>query len=222
MFKPDVEEAAPIVITTLDALVALAPTRGRPGSDLRTAIGDVKANVKVLLSHDAIGPPLLNCFNLAVTSGISLPQMDHVRAVAAAQTAVLPGAFMVRDGLLEFALAMEGLIIANMTFVSRDHVERVKNSINAAFLPVEEEVADQMDAMTYRALISLHAAIVFHLYATARPLPRMLNFEFIRRRPSLIMAYRLYADAGRADELRQENRVVHPLFCPSAGRALST
>jgi prophage DNA circulation protein len=221
MFKADADEAAPIVVTTLNSLLSWAQTRGRTGSDLRTAVGDIEANVHTLLRTDVIGPPLLNCFQLAVNTGITLPQMDNVRAVAAAQTATLPGSIMIRDAMIEFALAGEGLVIANMTFVSRDDVEKVKGNVNAAFLPVEEEVADQMDAMTYRALISLHAAITFHLYATARPLPQMLRFEFVNRLPSLVMAYRLYADAGRADELRQENKVVHPAFSPSAGRGLS-
>jgi prophage DNA circulation protein len=37
-----------------------------------------------------------------------------------------------------------------------------------------------------------------------------------------VMAYKLYDDASRCDELRQENKVVHPAFCPPTGRALST
>ena len=42
MFKPDALEAKPIVDATLDALLAWAPTRGRPGSDLRMAVGSTK------------------------------------------------------------------------------------------------------------------------------------------------------------------------------------
>jgi prophage DNA circulation protein len=36
-----------------------------------------------------------------------------------------------------------------------------------------------------------------------------------------VLAYRLYADASRADEIRAENKVVHPAFCPPTGIALS-
>ena len=35
------------------------------------------------------------------------------------------------------------------------------------------------------------------------------------------MFNRLYDDAGRADELREENQVAHPLFAPRIGVALS-
>jgi prophage DNA circulation protein len=221
MFKVDAKEAAPIVIATLDAMLTWAPTRGRPGSDLRTAIGDIKAHIEALLQGDRIGPPLLNCFELANKTGMTLSQMNQVHATAAAQTATLPGAIVIKDALIEFALAAEAKIIADMDFVSREDVELVKNHINAAFAPLEEEVADQMDAMTYRAIISLHAAITFHLYETARPLPEMLRFRFGISMPTLLIAQRLYADAGRADELRLENKVVHPAFMLPNGRALS-
>jgi prophage DNA circulation protein len=221
MFKIDALEAAPIIIATLDAMLTWAPTRGRPGSDLRTAIGDIKANLESLLINNTIGPPLLECFELARTTGATLSQMNQVHSVATAQTATTPGAITIKDALIELALTIEAKIIADMVFVSRQDVEMIKGSINATFAPIEEEVADQMDAMTYRAIISLHAAITFHLYETARPLPNMLRFRFGISMPTLMIAQRLYADAGRADELRQENKVVHPAFMRSTGRALS-
>ena len=75
--------------------------------------------------------------------------------------------------------------------------------------------------MTFQALIALHGAVTNHLVTTARPLPRMLNFQFFEPLPSLVMAYKLYDDASRCDELREENKVVHPAFCPPTGQALS-
>jgi prophage DNA circulation protein len=38
----------------------------------------------------------------------------------------------------------------------------------------------------------------------------------------LVAAYKLYADASRADDLREQNQVVHPAFMPPTGYALST
>jgi prophage DNA circulation protein len=221
MFKIDALEAAPIVVATLDAMLIWAPTRGRPGSDLRTAVGDIKANLQSLLINNTIGPPLVECFELARLTGATLSNMNQVHETAAAQTATLPGALSVKHALIELALAIEGKIIADMTFVSRQDVELVKQGINEKFAVIEEEVADEMETMTYQALISLHAAITFHLYETARPLPEMLRFQFGISMPTLMIAQRLYADASRADELRQENKVVHPAFMRSTGRALS-
>lgn len=221
MFKNDAKEAIPIVTTTLAALLSWTATRGREGANLRAAVGDVVAHTPALLQDNAIALPLIRCFDLARIAGINLQQIEHVRRVAAEQAAVSVGAIMTRDTMIELALATAALIIAATKFVSREDVDRVKQTINAAFDAIEEEIADQMDAMTWRALVKVRAAIVMHLYETARPLPRILNFNFNLPMPTLVMAHKLYADAGRADELRNENKVVHPGFCRPFGRALS-
>lgn len=221
MFKTDALEAKPIVDVTLDALLSWAPTRGRPGSDLRVAVGSTKVYAMELLQYDLIDVPLMTCFDLAYTNGINLAQVESVRRAAAACSATLPGAIMAKDTLINLALATMGYVLANTIFVSRQDVDSVKDSVNLIFGEMEEEIADQMDAMLGRALLKLHAAISMRLVETARPLPRMMNYRFNVPMPSVVLAHRLYADASRADELRMENRIVHPGFCPLEGRALS-
>jgi prophage DNA circulation protein len=108
-----------------------------------------------------------------------------------------------------------------MTFVSRQQIEAMKAQLLQPFQDCEEIAADEMDQMTFQSLIMLHGAITAHLVATALPLPRLLNYQFFEPLPTLVMAYKLYADASRADELRDENRIVHPAFCPLLGTALS-
>jgi len=100
-----------------------------------------------------------------------------------------------------------------------DNIVAVMNYGDAA--KVEEAFADAMDQASYRALLQLRSGIVGYLTQTAQPLPRLVNFEFYQVLPTLVQAYRLYADASRADELRAENNVVHPLFAPRTGVALS-
>lgn len=221
MFKPDAVQAVPIVNATIAALLGWLPTQGRPGSDARSACGDVQANALTYLHDDTLGVPLARCFQLSREAGMSFLQLDAVRAVAAAQSASLVGAIVVRDACIELALVEMARTIADMIFVSRLDVGNVKGVINAAYAPVEEEVADQMDSITYRALIGLHAAVISHLTERARPLPQLLYFRFSMALPTLVIAHKLYADAGRADEIRRENKVVHPGFELPTGRALS-
>lgn len=221
MFKYDATEAAPIVHVTLDSLLEWTTTRGRTGADLRSIIGDTKAYAIPLLQSDLIGDALIKCFETAYLAGVNLQQMEHVRKTAVAQTAKSVGAIMTKDTLIELALSIEAEIVGSMHFVSRDDVVRTREQINEAFAEIEEAIADQMDAMTYRALVKVHAAISMYMYEVARPLPRMLNFRFGYPMPTLVMAHKLYADAGRADELRDENKVVHPGFARPFGRALS-
>ena len=49
----------------------------------------------------------------------------------------------------------------------------------------------------------------------------MIGYQFAEVLPTLVISYRLYGDASRADEVRDENEIVHPAFCPTIGQALS-
>ena len=221
MFRPDAKEAAPLCNRVLSYMLKLAPTQGRPGSDLRTAVGDFIANAETLFANDQAGPPLDAIFELARVTGLTQPQLESVRLAAVAEAPVLLGAVLVQNALIRFCLAFECRIIADMTFVSRQDVDNIKAIMTAAFQPAQELAADDMDQAAFMALIQLHAALAFHLDQTARPLPRMLDYAFADVLPTLVLAYRLYANAGRADELRAENKIVHPAFGLREGKALS-
>ena len=221
MLKPDAEEAATLSTLVLNQLLAVSTGGGRPGSDLRAAVGIFKANAAFLIQNDLSGPPLADIFDKARLAGITPGQLDAVREVAVAQKPVTLGATLINDALIEFTLATECYIYATTTFTSRADVDAALQKMNAAFVPVQEVAADNMDYMTYRSLIELHAALAYHFASTARPLPRMLNFQFAQPASTLYFAYRLYSDASRGDQLRDENKVVHPAFMNPEGRGLS-
>ena len=65
------------------------------------------------------------------------------------------------------------------------------------------------------------SAITRDLKDRARYMPRIIAYDVRTSMPSLALANRLYGDGSRADELRAENDVPHPLFMPPGGRALS-
>jgi prophage DNA circulation protein len=221
MFKDEVTEAAPIVATTVDELLIWLPSRGETASDVRRLCGDIKAKIQTYLHNDTLGPPLSAAFQASREAGLTLPQMNRVRSVAAAQEASLIGAVVVRDACIQLALVEMSRIIGDMVFVSKTDVDYVRTLVQAGFQPIEEELCDQMDAMSFRTVIELHAAVIAYLTERARPLPQMLQFRFGHSWPTLAIAHKLYANAGRADELRNENKVVHPAFELPYGRALS-
>jgi hypothetical protein len=221
MNKADAEEAAPIVQRAMANLSITVPMKGRPGSDARVAIGDVTANAYIWLRSDILGPHLADVFSLSMQAGATLSQFESIRKSIALEMPDTLGAVLVVNSLIIFCLATEGQIIANTTFISREDIDAVKLTMNGAFRDPEESAADRKDSAAFQALIELHAAITNHLVSTARPLPRMINYRFSKIYPTLVLAYRLYGDASRADELRQENRIIHPAFCPLQGLALS-
>src|SRR6516165_1253851 len=130
MENPDVKASVPVCQTVLNQLLVLAPTRGRPGSDLRTAVGDFIANAETLLTDDTWGPPIDNIFDLARLTGMIVPQFESVRETAVALTPTLLGAILVQNAMIEFILATECRIIADMTFVSREDVSAIQQVMN--------------------------------------------------------------------------------------------
>jgi prophage DNA circulation protein len=221
MQKADSAEAAPIMVRSIEALLSVVPTRGRPGAAFRTACGQLIANAEAWIANDIAGPPLASCFDLARQTGATQPQLATVRNSTLAEAPRTLGATMIRDSIVQMCLSAEGYVISGLTFTSREDVDALRDEMNAVFAPIEEAAADAMDQMTYRAVVELQAAIVYFLVQTARPLPRIVSFAFMAAMPTLTMGNRLYGDGGRADELRDENKVVHPAFAPPTGKALS-
>jgi hypothetical protein len=222
MKRIDADEAAPIAQRMLTHLNGAVPAKGRAGSDARSAIGDARANALALIVDDAMGPPLNECFRLALAAGASWQQIDTVRYWIAQEAPVTLGGKLLKNSAIRLCLSTTARIIARMSFVSRQDVNAIKAQLYEPFQDAIEVAADDMDQMTFQTLVGLHGAVTNHLVNTARPLPRMVGFEFFAPLPSLVVAYRLYDDASRADELREENKVVHPAFCQPTGIALSS
>ena len=221
MFKDHAVEAQPIVNATLNALLEWAPARGRAGADLRSRAGIIKAEAAHLLYNDTIGESMARCFDLAVEVGMSIAQSENVRRVVDTFTTKTVGAGVVKDCMIQLTLVAQANIILNTNFISRQDIDAVQAMINRSFNGVSESVTDRMDSMTNLAIVALHAALSFYLIETARPKPRIMNFQFNQIMTTLTTSYRLYANAGRADEIRYENKVVHPAFALPFGRALA-
>jgi hypothetical protein len=218
----DAVEAAAIVDRLLVNLLTTIPSKGREGSDARTKINHTRARALELIKADELGEPLDECFDLVRLAGATVVQIEMVRRLAVEEPPpVTTGATLIRNCGIRFCLATGGRLIADMEFTSRADVERYRYASQAPFNEAIEIAADTPDQMTFQALISLFGAITKHLVETARPLPRMLGYRFAEPLPSLVMSYRLYDDATRADEMRKENKIIHPAFCPVAGSALS-
>jgi hypothetical protein len=219
---PEVHEAAVFVRLAADRLLVTSDDQvGRAGSDLRRACGDIQANAEAYITQNQIAVKLAGCFRQALLTGATLDEFDRIRSELILIAAVSQTAILIKQACINFSLQQMARALTGMTFTSRADVDLIMPLLNDAFKQAEETVADEMAQTAYMGLVTLHAAVMFHLYETARPLPQMLNFQFAAIRPTLVQSYRLYADASRADQLRQENKVVHPAFAPRVGQALS-
>jgi prophage DNA circulation protein len=216
------EEATKLVrAVVLDLAARATVDPGRPGSMFRLAAGDLIANAELLLENGVIAAPLAEVFDLARQAGATYDQIDGVRRDTEAVKVVGFPAFSVQNTAIRFALAQCALILAATTFKSRPEVDRYIDRVNAAFERAEIIAGDSHDQASYRSIIALHAAVTFDLATRARPLPAIVVYNFAVPQPALWLAQRLYCDAEREQDLRDENRPVHPAFMQMPLRALS-
>jgi prophage DNA circulation protein len=222
MNRQDTYESIPIINRLCTNLASIIVDKGAAGANARMAIGDVVAFAKTLCVSNEIGPALNNCFDMVRQTNCTVQQMMTVRNALAAELAPKTvGATHVKNYSIFLALGHAAKIIATMVFISREDVEIVLQRAQQPFSDAIETAADEMDQKMFQNLIALQSALTNHLVVSARPLPQMLGYQFADVLPSLVIAHRLYADASRADDIRMENKIVHPAFCPVAGRALS-
>ena len=73
----------------------------------------------------------------------------------------------------------------------------------------------------YRGWQAVSGFAVLDLIRRAQALPSLVPFSLQASRPSLVLAWRWYQDAGRSDELESLNNAGDPMFMPYAGVRLS-
>jgi prophage DNA circulation protein len=209
-----VQRIGPVVLSA-----AVKPT-GTVGTALRRAVGMMIAD-RNMTDLPTFCFAFNVCVDLARHCSATLVTMDRVRKAALKEAPVSLPAVETTLAIVRLTLAMEARIIAYMQFRSREEVDQIATSMNAAFSETAEVAADDLNAATYRAIINLHGSVTAHLADRGRQLPRVISYTYQVTMPSLRMAQRAYADPRRHAELISENHVVHPAFMPREGKMLA-
>ena len=222
MTLDDVNEAVGVLGAALAALQAAVPGQsGRIGAAFRYGCGDLLARAPALIPAAMVGAPLRACFDAAVAAGATLNGLVAVRNSALAPSPSGQPALAVAGACYCLALGSEAKLLAGTTFTSSVDALASLAVFSAAVGAAQDWALDNHLSAQYQALLALGAAVARDITTRAAPLPRLTTYAFPRGTSSLVLAYRLYGDAGRADELRAENRVSHPAFMPASGSALS-
>jgi prophage DNA circulation protein len=106
-------------------------------------------------------------------------------------------------------------------------VEAARTAASAEFTSLDQaisyrdELADQLDLQmdtaddqSYAVLADLRAELVRYVAATAGNLARLISYTPPATLPALVLAHRLYQDAGREAEIVDRNSFAHPGFVP--------
>lgn len=202
-------------------LFTVSSQTGELGAELRRQIGDVRANLISMVVDETLPDKLLGCYQAANLARVKLPALVNVRNKLWQENAQGNLAKAVVQSLIVMCLSAESRIIITMTFKSRDDIEVMMGKMKVAFDTAKEMAADQMDSISYQKLTYLAGSVARYLSVTAKPLPRMVNIRLTRPMPALTASQLIYRQAGRWEELVDENKVVHPAFCRVHLRGLS-
>ncbi|WP_166304314.1 hypothetical protein [Bradyrhizobium sp. 2S1] len=222
MIRADRDEVAGIIQRIGPAVLSTVPANvGSAGSELRRLVGQMLSSNDVVTDSAAFATQMTACLNEARAAGATWTAMSRVRLQALSETPQSLSATIVVQMIVRLSLAQEARLVTALQFQSRDDVESVAQIMGAAFDAAAEVASDDLQAAAYMAIISLQATVTKFLTDVGRQVPRVITYRFPQTLPALTMAQRLYADASRSDELRNENRVVHPAFMPRDGRMLA-
>lgn len=135
----------------------------------------------------------------------TVPQTTRYRAAQAESQDALAALFR-RESLVGAAIAL-----ADMQFDSYDEAVSYRDR-TATALELEQQTTDDMQL--YGALGRLRADTVRDVSLRATDLSRVTRITRPATLPALRIAYELYGDASRADELIARNRLRHGGFVP--------
>lgn len=98
---------------------------------------------------------------------------------------------------------------------------RASYASSADAMAIRDELLDRLDVLAEEAGLALYAALSDLRTVMARDLaqrgakaPDIVSITLHKTQPAAVVAYRLYGDAERADEIVARNRVRHPGFVP--------
>lgn len=126
-------------------------------------------------------------------------------------------------------LAIRTSIIASLGFAISEIQPVSSNEANAMLdivIPIFDEIILDVSDAGLRGVASelrtMKTNVVSFLERLVLTKPELIDIKYNTSLPAAVIAYKLYRDATRADELVVENKPINPLFMPHTLRALST
>jgi prophage DNA circulation protein len=190
------------------------------GSNLVTIAGQIVATEPSCTSFTNA----LISLNDTIQATVNDPA-DQIRLISqlAAYTSDSPyaGSSIVLSVIRRSALVELAKAIAEYNFTSSTDAEAMMEQVIPLFDAEIEIAADNYDNSTYRALKRLRTAVVDDLQTRGSQLPELYDVSFNTSLPVSKIAYMLYQDATRTDEITIRNNPIHPLFMQNTLEVLS-
>lgn len=212
----------PSGVTSLQTLIG-------SGAAARASVASAAANL--MASAGAIGPASYTSFTgvaaafaQAVKSASFTPadELRSMQAMATLSGVLGPAQSATADLFRRIAVCQLGQSSGDY---QPSTVEEAAFIRTQALAGIDAEITlagNQGDDGVYAALRILRAEVIRDMNAKGAQLPTLVTVTTNSPVPSLVLAQRLYRDAGRDDELARRANPVHPAFMPLSFMALST
>lgn len=242
--QPDYVVAAAVngieaVAATVDAIRTSYPVNATVSASVRDRVADMMDLVSSSIDDPTeIGSVLLALAVAARNVGEAMPAGDALRAgdamLAMFNEVVSAPAYLSTSSELAGANAASALRLGRLLglvvyadavlraeYVSRPDGVTARGNVAQRFEAELYSLGSDVSSELYLAIDDLRARVIDYLSHRINDLAPVITIETARMLPSLFLAWRLYADPGRSDELVGRNRVVHPSFMPQVISALS-
>jgi prophage DNA circulation protein len=189
--------------TVQDAASALAVGVSALTEQVRQAFADPADQIRILISLATFEPPIPT-----YTDPLGL------EIVAAAEAAA---ALCQRAALISLALATSVYLPQ-----SQQEAFSLRSTVCDMLDDAATAAADAGDNNTYSAFRAMRTAVANDLATRAALLPALIAYTFAAPLPSLAVAWLLYGDISRANEIANRAEAPHPGFLPLSFVALSS
>jgi len=122
-----------------------------------------------------------------------------------------------QSALVEVALAVPGLPLA-----SSQDAANLRGQLSETFERGQTAAGNAGLDDSYRALVALENAVIRDITLRMLRLPALTTYRMAETPNAIALAWRLYQNADRCDELVDRTHAINPAFLPRTGRVLSS
>lgn len=141
---------------------------------------------------------------LPVSEGASWPLLESILGGSAVIT--IEAERVIRDTVAQVVVIEAAASTAHAEYATADDALADRDAVVEGLDTIEPAADDAV----FLGLAELRRAVVTDLTTRGAELPRVRSVTLPGTVPALVAAYRIHADAGRADEIVSRNRIRHP------------
>jgi len=201
-----------------DATVALetVKSKGKSALDFKNQIANLRNNrAELMYSAENLYDSFLSIFTgdteiSAVAENLKMQTWGDDEVITE------PNQVALRNMIQQLAIIGAVNSIPNIVFTNKKQAEEISLQISDAIDSIMIKIIDApaVNNILYEQFYQLRAAVINDIQQRSINLPILLNYTIPATLPAVFVAYDLYEDINRAEEILKANNIRHPGFVP--------